>query len=80
MQAGCFNFAQMEASVGLCINKLSDVPTKSELKAKHEIFDSEFGEFRTPDGLADSCVSSVMVFEKGTENWQIDYFHTQQGR
>ena len=61
-QAGCFNCAQMKASVELCIKKLSDVPTKSELKAKHGKFDSEFGEIRTPDGLADSCVSSVMVF------------------
>jgi len=52
----------MKASVELCIKKLSDVPTKSELKAKHGKFDSEFGELRTPDGLADSCVSSVMVF------------------
>ena len=32
-QAGCFNFAQMKASVELCINKLSDAVAKSELKA-----------------------------------------------
>ena len=37
-----------------------------------EMFDSELGELRTPDGLADTCVSSGMAFWKGTErlaNW-----------
>jgi len=40
---GCFNFAQMKASVELCINMLSDVAAKSELKANWEKFDSELG-------------------------------------
>jgi len=31
-QVGCFNFAQMKASVELYINKLSDAVAKSELK------------------------------------------------
>jgi len=30
-QAGYFNFAQMKASVDLCINKLSDAAAKSKL-------------------------------------------------
>jgi len=30
LQEGCFNFAQMKASVELCINKLSDAAAKSE--------------------------------------------------
>jgi len=30
-QAGCFDFAQMKASVELCINKLSDAAAISEL-------------------------------------------------
>jgi len=30
-QVGYFNFAQMKASVELCINKLSDAAAKSEL-------------------------------------------------
>ena len=69
---GCFYFAQMKASVELRISKLSDVAAKSELKANCEKFDSELRELRTPDGLADSCLSSGMAFRKGTErsaNW-----------
>ena len=42
-QAGCFHFAQMKASVELCINKLSDAAAKSELKANCEKFDSALG-------------------------------------
>jgi len=42
-QAGYFNFAQMKASVELCIHKLSNAAAKSELKANCEKFDSEFG-------------------------------------
>ena len=57
-QTGYFKFAQMKASVELCINMLSDAAAKSELKANCEKFDSEFGERRTPDG----CVSSGMAF------------------
>ena len=60
-QAGYFNFAQMKASVELCINKLSDAAAKSELKANYEKFDCEFGELRTPDG----CVSSRPVTSLG---------------
>jgi len=52
----------MKASVELCINKLSDAAAKSELKANCEKCDSEFGELRTPNGLADSCVSNGMAF------------------
>jgi len=44
----------MKASVGLCINKLSDVAAESELKVDCERFRSESEEPRTPDGLADS--------------------------
>jgi len=32
-QAGCFDIAQMKASIELCISKLSDAAAKSELKA-----------------------------------------------
>jgi len=66
-QAGCFNFVQMKASVELCINKLSGAAAKSDLKAKCKKFDSELGDLRMSDDLADSCVSSVMAFCKGTE-------------
>jgi len=65
-QAGCFNFALMKASVKPCINRLSGATAKSAL-ANCEKFDSELGELRTPDGLADSCVSSGMGFWKGNE-------------
>jgi len=54
-QAGCFNFTQMKASVELCINKLSDAAAKSKPEANCEKFDSELGELRTLDGLAE-CV------------------------
>ena len=54
-QAGCFYFTQMKASVELCINKLSDAAAKSKPKANCEKFDSELGDLRTPDGLAE-CV------------------------
>jgi len=39
-QAECFDFAQVKASVELCINKLSDTAAKSELEANCEKFDS----------------------------------------
>ena len=65
-QGVCFNFAQTKAYMKLCNNKLSDPAGKSELKTNCEKFDSELGELRTPDGLADSCVSSDMAFCKGT--------------
>jgi len=52
----------MKASLELCINKLSGAAAKSELIANCEKFDSEIAELRTPDGLADSCLSSVMGF------------------
>jgi len=55
-QVGCFNFAQMKASVELCINKLSDASAKSKLKTNCEKFDSELRELTAPDGLADSCM------------------------
>jgi len=61
------HFAQVKASVELRINKLSDADAKSELKANCEKFDSELRELGTRDGLADSCVSSVMTFWKGAE-------------
>jgi len=35
-QAGCFNLAQMKASVELCINKLSGAAAKSELNSNCE--------------------------------------------
>jgi len=60
-QAECFNFAQREASIQLCINKLSDAAVKSELKADCEKFDSDLGELRTPDGLADSCLDGCLL-------------------
>jgi len=66
-QVGCFNFAQMKASVELCTNNLFDAAVESELKAYCEKVDSELGELRTPNGLADSCVSSGMALWKGTE-------------
>jgi len=66
-QGVCFNFAQMKASAELCINKLSGAAAKSELEANYEKFGSELGALGTPDGLADSCVSSGMTFWKGTE-------------
>ena len=57
----------MKASVELCINKLSGAAAKSDLKAKCKKFGSELGDLRMSDDLADSCVSSVMAFCKGTE-------------
>jgi len=57
----------MKASVELYINKLSDVAAKSKLEADCEKFDSELGGLRTPDGWADSCVSSFRANWKGTE-------------
>jgi len=68
-QAVSFNFAQMKASIELCINKLSDAAAKSKPKANCEKFDSELGKLWTPDGLT---VSSGMAFYQGTErlaNW-----------
>jgi len=64
---GCFDFAQVKASVELCTNKLSDTAAKSDLKANFQKSDSELGELGTLDGLADSCVSSGMAFWKVTE-------------
>ena len=64
-QAGCFDFAQVQASVELRINKLYDAAAKSKLKANCEKFDSGLGERGKLDDLADSCVSSGMAFKEG---------------
>jgi len=53
---------------------------KSELKATCEKFDTELGELRTPDGLADSCVSSGMAFWKGTPYTKIIPTHKMGDR
>jgi len=66
-QAGCFDFAQMKASVEMCIDKLSDAAAKSELKANCQKFDNELAELGTLDVLADSCVSSGMMFWKSAK-------------
>jgi len=50
----------MKASVEMCINKLSDAVAKSKLKADWERFKSKLVEFRTLDGLADSCGCQVV--------------------
>jgi len=67
LQAGCFDFTQVKASVELCINQLSDSAAEFELKAVCEKFDSEIGDLGTLGDLAYSCVSSGMAFWKGTE-------------
>ena len=41
IQAVYFDFAQVKASVALCINELSDAAAKCELEANCEKFDSE---------------------------------------
>jgi len=51
----------MKASVELCINKLSDPAAKSELQADWERFESELGQLRTPDDLADSYACQVAM-------------------
>jgi len=62
----------MKASVELCINKLSDAAAKSELKANCEKLDSELGELRTLDGLADSCVCQIAWrFGRAPKDWQL---------
>jgi len=67
IQAVYFDFAQVKASVELCISKLSDAAAKSELETNCEKFDSELSKLGTLDGLADSCVSSGMAFWKDAE-------------
>jgi len=71
----------MKASVELCINKLSDAAAKSKIKADWERFESELGELRTPDGLADSCACQVaQCFARAPKDWQTDPPDTQKGR
>jgi len=43
IQSVCFDFAQVKASVELCINKLFDAAAKSELKLIAKSFHSELG-------------------------------------
>jgi len=57
-------FAQVKASVELCINKLYGAAAESEFKADCEQFGSELGELGKLGDLADSCVSSGMAFWK----------------
>jgi len=66
-QAVCFDFAQVKASVELCINKLYDATAKAELKANCEKFDNILVDLGKLDHLADSCVSSCMAFWNGAE-------------
>jgi len=78
-QAGCFDFAQVKASVELCINEDSDAAAKSELKANCEKRHREFGML---GGLAHSCVSSGMTFWKGAKrlaNWSSPHKKMETG-
>ena len=49
-QAGCFNFAQMKASVELCINELSHAAAQSKPEANCEKSDSELGQWSATTG------------------------------
>ena len=62
IQAGCFDFAQVKASLELCINKLSDATAKSELKAYCDKFDSELRELGTLHDWADSLRQVALRF------------------
>ena len=65
--SGCFDLAQVKASVELCIHKISDGAAKSEFKANFQKFDSKL-ELGTLVGLVESCVSSGMAFWKAAED------------
>jgi len=62
-QAGCFNFAQIKASVELCINKLCHAAAESELKVNCEKFDTELGEL----GVA---AASLLIASRGGASTQ----------
>ena len=71
----------MKASVEMCIDKLSDAAAKSELKANCQKFDNELAELGTLDVLADSCVSSGMMFWKSAKrltNWPSPFTKRRQ--
>jgi len=61
-QAGLFNFAQMKASVDLCINKLSDAAAKSEIKAMAKILAVNLGYLECR-----MVWLHIVAFWKGTE-------------
>jgi len=63
----------------LCIRKLSYAAAKSELKGNCEKFDNELGKLRTPDGLADSRVSSRDV-ELTKKVWERFRRHRKIGK
>jgi len=77
---GCFNLVQMKASAELCINKLSDAAAKSKLKVDWERFARKLEEFRTPDGLADSCACQMAGRFGRPPKGQTDHPDTQKGR
>ena len=76
-QAGYFNFAQMKASVKLCINKLSGAAGKSELKA---IFPKSL--IVNLGNLERRLVVCQVAwrFERAPRDWQIDHLNTHKGR
>jgi len=79
-QAVCFDFAQVKASVELCINKLSDAAAKSELKliAKSLIV-SQGNLERWLVWLTRVC-QVAWRFVRVPKDWQTDRSHTQKGR
>ena len=77
LEAGYFNFAQMRASVELCINKLSDAAAKSQTEANCEKFDSEFGELKRRRVVC----RVAWRFGRAPKDWQIDIsIHKKGGR
>jgi len=70
----------MKASAELCINKLSDAAAKSKLKVDWERFARKLEEFRTPDGLADSCACQMAGRFGRPPKGQTDHPDTQKGR
>jgi len=76
----CIDFAQMKASVELCINKLSDATAKFELKANCEKFDSEFENSECQMVRPTHVCQVSWRFGRASKDWQIDRPRTQQGK
>ena len=71
-QAGYLNFAQMKASVELCINKVSDAASKP--RAKSLILNLGNLEPRMV------VCQVAWRFGRAPKDWQIDHLSTQKGR
>jgi len=77
-QAGCFNVAQMKASVELCTAKLSDAAAKTQLKADWERI-TNYGNLERWMVLVTRVCQGAWRFARAPKGWRTDHPNTEKG-